>query len=106
MSCAHNTYDIGDTVKLTVLFEAAGVDTDPPTVTCSVRSPLGTVTTYIYNTHANLTRSAAGAYACFVAPDRHGIWEYRWAGVDASAVQVAVRGAEVGRFEMRRSAFV
>jgi hypothetical protein len=53
-------------------------DVDPVTVKCSVLSPSGTKTTYVYGTDSNVYRLDTGDYTCDVTPDRAGRWHYRW----------------------------
>lgn len=105
MSTDYNVYDAGDLVKLTNEFTEGGNYVDPPTVVCKVRHENGEATTYTYGTDANLIRTAAGKYECYISPALIGVWYYRWQAIDGSALQVRKAGAEEGRFVVRRSNF-
>ena len=68
------THDIGDKVTLQVTFtDSAGDPVDPTTVSCTVRSPNGTLT-------APSTQGTAGVYTATVEPTTPGTWYYRFAG--------------------------
>jgi len=78
---AVNTYDIGQAVRCDVLFQTtAGVDTDPTTVTFTIRDPSGNETTYTYPPAGTIVRDAAGDYHADITIDEAGLWYYSWAG--------------------------
>ena len=67
-----NTYTPGDLIRLSAAFTVGNVATDPTTVTCVVRAPDGTETTYNaptkdgvgnYHVDHDLTAAKAGVYA-------------------------------------------
>lgn len=83
-------YDIGDTVRLSAITsDSAGTASDPTTVTCSVRDPVGNVTAL------SVTRDSTGHYHADVSPTVSGEWDYRWLGTGALTV------AEEGSFYIR-----
>lgn len=59
---------------LTNVFTVAGVDTDPTTVTLTVTSPTGNVTT------PSTTHAAAGTYTADITCNEDGEWQYLWEG--------------------------
>jgi hypothetical protein len=83
-----NTYDRGDTIRVTGTFVASGVGQfDPASVFMLLRNPLGSVATYAYS--ASVVKAATGAYYVDVVPSclpPNGAWTYRWEGrPDSSA---------------------
>lgn len=91
-------YDIGDTRRLTATFtNLAGAATDPTTVTFKVKVPDGTITTYIYGTHAELAKSATGVYYVDYSITQAGRYSYRFEGTGTVAT------AENGEFYARRN---
>ena len=67
-----NTYTPGALIRLSAAFTVGNVATDPTTVTCVVRAPDGTETTYNaptkdgvgnYHVDHDLTAAKAGVYA-------------------------------------------
>jgi hypothetical protein len=67
------------TLRLTATFrDSSGDLVDPTTVTFETYSPCGNLTTYVYNTDSEVTRSAAGRYAAEIEPDEVGRWRFRW----------------------------
>jgi len=74
-----NSYDKGDLVRCTGTFaNSAGTAQDPSVVLFKVKNPLGTTTTYTYNTDAELVRSSAGVYYVDVDATIEGDWYYRF----------------------------
>lgn len=95
-----NAYDVGDQVRLSVLFsDAAAVATDPTVISVLIGSPVGTVTILSYSDDLAVSREGDGAYYVDIVVDRPGTWSYRW---QASGT---VTAAAEGRFIVRRSAF-
>jgi hypothetical protein len=84
------TYDYGDTVRARVTYTDpdTGDLTDPVTVTCQVRQPDGTLTTYTYGTDAQPTRVSIGLYQMLIDLDDEGTYKWKWegAGVNETAV--------------------
>jgi len=73
------SYDVGDVVRCTGTFTtAAGVATDPTAVNFKVRTPAGTVTTYVYGTDAELVKASTGVYTVDVPLTTTGTWAYRF----------------------------
>lgn len=99
----NETFDIGDEVKMEVVFtNDSNVAADPTTVTLKVKNPAGTVTTYTY-AGGTVTKDGTGAYhKDFTIPssgDSVGGWEYRYEGT--GAVTAAVENV----FDVRESSF-
>lgn len=59
---------------LTNVFAVNGVNTDPTSVTLTVTSPTGAVTT------PTPTHSGTGTYTADITCDEAGIWRYQWVG--------------------------
>jgi hypothetical protein len=74
-----NTYDKGDLIRLTGVFQdSAGADQDPDVVVCKVKTPTGTVTTYTYGTDAELIKESTGNYYLDFNADVSGTYFYRF----------------------------
>lgn len=93
-----NTYDIGDVARLSSAFTAAGVATDPTTVTLIVRTPSAVETSYTYAL-AELTKTSAGVFYRDQDCTEAGTWYYRFVGTGA------VKAAGESAFLVRRSQF-
>jgi hypothetical protein len=74
-----NTYTRGQAVELTAEFNE-----DPDTVTCIVKAPSGTSTTYTYAA-GSVMRTGAGLYSVTVVPEESGRWYHYWRGTGACA---------------------
>ena len=74
---AMSTYVPGDLVRLSAAFTVSGVATDPTTVTCIVRAPDGTETTY-----SSPAKDSAGNYHVDhdLTSAIAGVWSYRYTG--------------------------
>lgn len=71
---ARYTLNIGDRAEITSTITTSGAAIDPTTVKAWTCNPSGTVTTYIYNTDAALTKMATGHYKLIVDVDTAGTW--------------------------------
>lgn len=97
-----NSYDLGDQVRVSVVFtDANDVATDPTTVTLRVKNHAGVVTVY----SASVVKDSVGHYHQDVdVPVGSGAggrkWWYRW---EATGTLVT---AEEGSFLVRRSPIV
>lgn len=69
-----NAYDTGTLVRLTATFTVNGVDTDPTTVTGSVRAPDGT------STPLTVAKDSVGVYHADFTASVAGLHWYRFAG--------------------------
>ena len=81
-----NSYDRGDLTRLSVTFTDpldGDMPINPTTVTCQVRAPDGTVTTYTYGEDAEVVQDGAGKYHLDLLITASGAWHYRWAGTGA-----------------------
>jgi hypothetical protein len=91
-----NTYDIGAVVRSSVAFtDLAGTAVDPGGVTFKMKSPLGTITTYVFPADTQVVKDSTGKYHVDVEPDRQGIWSVRWAGTGANK-SASESGFQVG----------
>lgn len=61
---------------------------DPSTVTCAVRAPDGTVTTYTYGVSAQLTRLSLGKFRCAITTSQVGTYRWTWTGATATRAVV------------------
>lgn len=95
MATTPNTYDIGDLVELTAAFAVGGAATDPTSVVCKVRDPLGVITTL------SASHDGTGAYSAEVDLTNAypGEWKYQFLGTGAC------QAAEENTFYVRESAF-
>ena len=74
-----NEYFINQTVRITATFKAGGVETDPTTITLTVKNPAGVETTYTYAL-SELTKTADGVFYKDVLLNKLGRWVYEWVG--------------------------
>lgn len=96
-----NTYDIGDQVRLEVIFrDEDGVEHDPTAVLCTVKESDGDTLYYAYGDDPALTRDNTGTYYLDLIATKAGTWSYRWQGSGA------LTAAAEGSFIVRRSKFL
>lgn len=97
---ATNTYDVGDVVRLTGTFEnQSDAYVDPGGVQVKVKNPLGTSTTYVYGTDAEVMKTSTGNYYIDIEASLEGVWYYRWEGLTSN------KGAAEHSFQVRDSQF-
>jgi len=65
-------------------FKVNSVPTDPTTVSLTITTPSGTVTTYTYAA-AQITKTSTGVYTKDIACSEDGEWQYVWTGTTAAA---------------------
>lgn len=96
-----NRYQKGDNVRCLATFTnvSTGAVADPSTVTFSVRSPSGVITTYTYGTDAEVVKSSTGVYYVMVDANEVGIWHYRFASTGTG------KAADEEKFEVEPSVF-
>lgn len=83
---AINQYDIGDLVRVSVIFKNdALVATDPTTVSLKFRKPDGTVTTWAV-TAGEIVKDSTGNYHADIPISASGGWHYKWFGTGAVVV--------------------
>lgn len=83
-------YDIGDTPRITETFtDLTGALTDPGAVSCSVRTPDGTTTLYVYPTTA-MTNPSLGVYTLDLPLTQSGQYGWKWNGTGASGQGVLI----------------
>ena len=81
-----NTYDIGDTPRLTATWtDINDLAVDPSAVTFTWKTPGASVTTYTYGVDAQLVKSSTGIYYVDLALNASGKWSYRFAGTGPGA---------------------
>ena len=95
-----NAYTVGTLVRLQATFTVSGTVTDPTAVTFKLRDPIGTVTTYVYGTDAQLVKSATGVYYVDYTTAAEGLHAWRMTGTGT------VVAAEEQQFRVRESSFV
>ena len=86
-------YDLGDTRRLSAAFTVSSAATDPTTLTFKMREPDGTVTTYVWETDAELVKDSTGNFHVDWLLAKVGKHYYRWIGTGAAAE------ADTGEFE-------
>lgn len=74
-----NSYPAGDVVRLSCVFSVSGTNTDPTTITLSVKDPTSAITAYVYGSSA-MVRDAAGAYHFDLTISISGNYFYRYVG--------------------------
>lgn len=95
-----NKYDIGDQVRIEVVFtDEDGAGADPSVIVCKYRRPNGNTTTLEYGDGEGVTRDSEGSYYVDVVTDMPGVWAYRWEGTGV------LTAAAEGEFMVLRSAF-
>lgn len=93
-----NSYDIGDLVRVSVVFKnVADAATDPTNVSLKYRKPDGTVTTLVYLTDVALVKDSTGNYHADISATAAGVWTYKFLGTGA------VQAVEEGRFFVQAS---
>jgi len=97
-----NRYDQGDLVRVTGTWTDplnAGVPIDPTAVNLSVKSPNGTITTYVYGVDSEVVKDSAGVYHMDIDLNKRGRWYYLWwsTGVGQAAEQGKIIANEVIR---------
>jgi len=91
-------FDRGDLVRVTGTFEnASGSNIDPASVRVKVRSPSGTITTYIYGTDAALIKDSTGVYHLDIDANESGTWYYRFYNPSGSTQAAAEASFTVER---------
>ena len=86
-----NTYVIGTKVRLSAGFtDSADAAQDPGGVQFKMRSPDGTVTSYVYGTDAQLVKDSTGNYHVDWLIASAGRHHYRFAGITSG--QAAAEG--------------
>jgi hypothetical protein len=94
---AINTYDKGDTVRLSSAFTSDGVPADPTDAILKIKKPDGTIETYKYSL-AEVTKESTGNYYRDVLMSQIGQLWYHWEGtgaiVTAGESYVVIRPSE------------
>lgn len=85
------TFDIGDMVRLTVEFLVDEQNVDPSTLTFKLKSPDGTITTYVFGAGSDVVKDAVGHYHVDYLTVKSGTHTYHWQGTGTA--QSALEGA-------------
>lgn len=89
MSVTLTNVDIGDVTRCAVTFtNAAGVATDPTTVTFRAQPPSGAAITYVYGTDNQLVKDSTGVYHVDLPMTQAYTWHVRFVGTGAVAAAV------------------
>jgi len=73
------TINIGDVRRMTASYQDSDLAyVDPTTITLHIVDPSGNITTYIYETDAELVKDSTGQYHADYSLDEAGIWKYDW----------------------------
>lgn len=92
-------YQLGDVIKLSANFQNNSVDVDPSAVTLKVKSPVGTISSYVYGTDSELVKDSVGDYSLNYTPSLEGRYAFRWVSTGTNA------GADEGFFDIAESQF-
>ena len=79
-----NAYIIGNIIKVSAAFTVSGTATDPTTVTCRVKDPIGNTTVYTF-AGGTVTKDSTGNYHVNVTMDIAGNYYIRWEGTGTAA---------------------
>jgi len=94
-----NTYDVGDSVRISGSFTVLNVATDPTAVLMKVKKPGATESTVYDYGQAQVVKDSTGKFHVDIIIDRSGRWYYRWEGTGAcyaaSEDSFMVRGQKV-----------
>lgn len=74
------TYDVGDRIPQSVAFTIDDVAADPTVLTCQVRKPDGTETTYTYVTDPEIVKDSTGTYHINIDAVQSGRYSGVWTG--------------------------
>lgn len=75
-----NTYNVGQQVRFSTVFQVAGVDTDPTNIYFRIQTPSGVTTSYTFGVGVVIVQDAVGQYHADITLDEEGGWPYRWEG--------------------------
>jgi hypothetical protein len=93
---AINTYDVGDLVKVSVLFTDVNDEpADPATVSLAFSDPSGNSLTYDYGSDPEVVKNSTGSYYVELSIDEAGDWFYRWYSTGAG------QGSEQSQFAVK-----
>ena len=98
-----NTYDMGDSVRLSAAFTDGGTATDPGTILFRWKPPKSSASLYTYGSDAALVKASTGNYYVDLTipgtASSAGQWTYRFEGTGA------VIAADEDRFYVEPSPF-
>ncbi len=94
-----DTYDRGDTARVSITITANDVAVDPATLTLTFTAPSGTQTVWTYLTNPEIVRTGPGAFYADVALIEAGLWAYDWRAaaptqVDSGELSVGLPATE------------
>lgn len=84
---------------ITTFATSAGTAVDPSIVTYYVLDPNGTITSYVYNTDAEVARITTGSYVLTLEPDTPKHWQVYATGTGTN------KGAGKGTFDVEPTSF-
>lgn len=94
-----NTYDVGDSVRISSKFTVLRVAEDPTTVVLKIKKPGATTSIEYSFALSEVVKDSVGNYHVDIAIDKSGRWQYRWEGTGAchaaSEGSFMVRGQKV-----------
>lgn len=91
------SYLKGQLVRVWGYFEQEGTRINPDTITCKVKNPAGTTTTYTYPTDVSI--DLEGVYSVNVSATIAGRWYYRFESTGDG------QGAAEGSFDVKAGQF-
>ena len=78
------TFYVGAVARVSAVFKVGTIETDPTTITLSVKAPGGVTTNHVFGSSA-MARDAAGRYRFDIACAEAGNWAFVWTGTGAAA---------------------
>lgn len=70
---------IGEVAKISVaITDSNAIASDPSALRLKVKSPAGTLTTYVFGVAAELVKDSIGNYHANILMNEVGKWAYRW----------------------------
>ena len=92
-------YPLGAVIRLSANFKTNNTNSDPTTVSVTVKTPLGVKTTLVYGTDQAVVRDSIGNYYYNYAPAIEGRYAFRWSGTGNNI------GANETTFDVSESLF-
>lgn len=88
ITMSNETVYVGTQVEATGTFTLVdgGTAVDPTTVTAALRSPIGAVTQYVYNTDPEVVKDSTGVYTLSATPTAEGVWKVAFKGTGTAVV--------------------
>lgn len=79
---ARKVFGVGTIVRAKITFRNPDTDAveDPVAISVAVRSPSGTVATYVYGTDAAVVKDSTGVYFVRITLSEVGTYKWKWTG--------------------------